>query len=125
MPYITKQFKFCAAHRYWNPKWDEDKNYSVFGDDVKVHGHNYVLDITITGPINPDSGFIFDIQELKMIVDRNVIKKIDHSLIQEDIDYGIGIIHENIIDEINILNATKEAMLLAVSALENKPDNPF
>ena len=70
MPYITKQFKFCAAHRYWNPKWAEDKNYSVFGDDVKVHGHNYILDITITGPINPDSGFIFDIQELKMIVNR-------------------------------------------------------
>ena len=68
-------------------RWDEDKNYSVFGDDIKVHGHNYVLDITITGPINPDSGFIFDIQELKMIVDRNVIKKIDHSLIQEDIDW--------------------------------------
>ena len=111
MPYITKQFKFCAAHRYWNPKWDEDKNYSVFGDDVKVHGHNYVLDITITGPINPDSGFIFDIQELKMIVDRNVIKKIDHSLIQEDIEWFQGkqpstenlvcFIWESIVGEIN------------------------
>ena len=57
MPYITKQFKFCAAHKYWNPSWDEDKNYAVFGDDVKVHGHNYVLDVTITGPINQESGF--------------------------------------------------------------------
>ena len=74
MPYITKQFKFCAAHRYWNPKWDEDKNYSVFGDDVKVHGHNYILDITITGPVNQESGFIFCIQELKDIIN-NKFKK--------------------------------------------------
>ena len=90
MPYITKQFKFCAAHKYWNPSWDEDKNYAVFGDDVKVHGHNYVLDITLTGPINPSSGFIFDIQELKMIVKKNVLSKLDHSLIQEDINWFQG-----------------------------------
>ena len=90
MPYITKQFKFCAAHKYWNPSWNEDKNYAVFGDDVKVHGHNYVLDITITGPINPDSGFIFDIHELKTIVKQYVLSKLDHSLIQEDIDWFEG-----------------------------------
>ena len=90
MPYITKQFKFCAAHKYWNPSWDENKNYAVFGDDVKVHGHNYVLDITITGPINPDSGFIFDIQELKTIVEKNVLNKLDHSQIQEDIQWFEG-----------------------------------
>ena len=90
MPYITKQFKFCAAHKYWNSSWDEDKNYAVFGDDIKVHGHNYVLDITITGPINDDSGFIFCMQELKEIVNTNVINKIDHSLIQEDIPWFKG-----------------------------------
>ena len=36
MPYITKQFKFCAAHKYWNDSWTHDKNYEVFGDDIKV-----------------------------------------------------------------------------------------
>ena len=90
MPYITKQFKFCAAHKYWNPNWDKDKNYAVFGDDVKVHGHNYVLDVTITGPVNKESGFIFDIQDLKNIVKNNVIKKLDHSLIQEDVEWFEG-----------------------------------
>ena len=49
MPYITKQFKFCAAHKYWNDSWDKSKNYKVFEDDIKLHGHNYVLDITIKG----------------------------------------------------------------------------
>ena len=52
MPYITKQFKFCAAHKYWNDIWDHDQNFKVFGDDIRVHGHNYVLDVTITGPLN-------------------------------------------------------------------------
>ena len=90
MPFITKQFKFCAAHKYWNEAWDKDQNYAVFGDDVKVHGHNYVLDITITGPINQDSGFIFDIQELKKIVNIKVIDILDHSQIQEDVPWFKG-----------------------------------
>ena len=90
MPYITKQFKFCAAHKYWNDIWDHDQNFKVFGDDIRVHGHNYVLDVTITGPLNEDSGFIFDIQELKKIVNDNVIKVIDHSEIQKDIKWFEG-----------------------------------
>ena len=87
MPFITKQFKFCAAHKYWNDSWNHNQNYKVFGDDVRVHGHNYILDITITGPVSEESGFIFDIQELKEIVSNNVIDIIDHSQIQEDIEW--------------------------------------
>lgn len=90
MPYLTKQFKFCAAHKYWNDKWDNDKNYKVFGDDIKVHGHNYVLDVTIRGEIDPDSGFIVDIQDIKTIVSENVIKVLDHSQIEKDIEWFKG-----------------------------------
>ena len=90
MPYITKQFKFCAAHKYWNDSWDNKKNYEVFGDDIKVHGHNYVLDVTITGPINEASGFIYDIQELKQIVNTQVVDLLDHSQIQKDIVWFEG-----------------------------------
>ena len=90
MPYLTKQFKFCAAHKYWNKKWSKDKNYQVFGDDVRVHGHNYILDITITGTVDEDSGFIYDIQKLKSLVDDKVIKVLDHSQIQEDINWFKG-----------------------------------
>ena len=90
MPYLTKQFKFCAAHKYWNNKWDKDKNYQVFGDDIKVHGHNYILDVTIRGEINPDSGFIVDIQDIKSIVSENVIDILDHSQIEKDIEWFKG-----------------------------------
>ena len=87
MPYLTKQFKFCAAHKYWNDKWDYDKNYKVFGEDVRIHGHNYVLDVTVTGEIDSDSGFVCDLQEIKTIVSKNVINVLDHCQIDKDIEW--------------------------------------
>ena len=87
MPYITKQFKFCAAHRYWNDNWTNEKNKKIFEDDVKVHGHNYELDITIKGDANPESGFIINISELKDVVNTHIIKILDHSEIQNDIKW--------------------------------------
>ena len=90
MPYLTKQFKFCAAHKYWNDKWDYDKNYQVFGDDVRVHGHNYVLDVTVTGDIDPDSGFVCDLQHIKSVVNKYVVDILDHNQIEKDIEWFEG-----------------------------------
>ena len=84
MPQITKQYKFCAAHKYWNDKWDEDKNKDIFDEDVKLHGHNYDLYVTIKGPINHDSGFIINLKDLNQIVQNKVIAKLDHTLIQDN-----------------------------------------
>ena len=55
MPLITKEYKFCAAHRYWNDKWSKEENFNVFGDDIRNHGHNYILRITVKGKINPEA----------------------------------------------------------------------
>tara|TARA_B100000579_G_C22828644_1_gene854669 strand:+ start:212 stop:625 length:414 start_codon:yes stop_codon:yes gene_type:complete len=85
MPYITKQFKFCAAHKYWNDNWSDEKNKEIFEDDIRIHGHNYELDITISGIPSEDSGFIVNISELKKIVDENVISILDHSQIEQDV----------------------------------------
>ena len=49
MPIITKEYKFCAAHRYWNQHWTEEKNQDIFGDDIRLHGHNYVLEVSVAG----------------------------------------------------------------------------
>tara|TARA_B110000196_G_scaffold208998_1_gene179153 strand:+ start:513 stop:926 length:414 start_codon:yes stop_codon:yes gene_type:complete len=87
MPYLTKQYKFCAAHRYWNPNWSDKKNYQIFGEDVRIHGHNYTLDITISGPINDESGFIVNLSELNKIVKLHVLDVMDHSQIQLDIPW--------------------------------------
>ena len=87
MPYLAKQFKFCAAHKYWNPDWDEEKNLKIFEDDVRIHGHNYDLDITIKGEPDQESGFIINISDLKKIVKEKVLDILDHSQIQEDIQW--------------------------------------
>ena len=87
MPFITKQYKFCAAHRYWNSRWTEAENLENFGDDIYLHGHNYNLDITISGEINTDSGFVVNLQKLNNIVQKNVISIMDHSQIEKDIDW--------------------------------------
>ena len=87
MPYLTKQYKFCAAHRYWNSNWSDEKNYQIFGEDVRIHGHNYTLDITISGPINDESGFIVNLFELNKIVKLHVLDVMDHRQIQLDIPW--------------------------------------
>ena len=109
MPQITKQYKFCAAHKYWNDTWDEAKNIEVFDDDVKIHGHNYDLYVTIKGPTDIDSGFIINLKDLNKIVDEKVISNLDHSLIQDNIWFTdkqpstenlVVYIWEQIVDEI-------------------------
>ena len=87
MIYLTKQYKFCAAHKYWNDNWSDQKNIEVFDEDVKVHGHNYTLSITVKGKIDNDSGFIVDIKKLNKIVSKYIIDIFDHSQIEKDIDW--------------------------------------
>jgi len=89
-PYITKVFHFCAAHQYGNSKWSDEKNKEVFGPDARVHGHNYKLEVTVTGDINPDTGFLIDLGELSTIVNDNVISKLDHSQFEVDVPWFKG-----------------------------------
>ena len=87
MIYLTKQYKFCAAHKYWNYNWSAQKNKEVFDEDIKIHGHNYILSITVKGNINHDSGFIVDIKKLNKIVSKYIIDIFDHSQIEKDINW--------------------------------------
>ena len=86
-PYITKVFHFCAAHQYGHSDWSDEKNKEVFGPDAKVHGHNYKLEVTVTGKINPETGFLIDLGELSKIVNDNVLSKLDHSQFEKDLPW--------------------------------------
>ena len=87
MPFLTKQYKFCAAHRYWNSGWSESENKNIFGKDIYIHGHNYSLDITISGPIVESSGFIINLKFLNELVEEKIINLLDHSQIEKDIEW--------------------------------------
>ena len=88
--YLTKVFSFCAAHQYGNKKWSDQENWEVFGKDTRVHGHNYTLHVTVTGEINPDSGFLVDLGHLKKIVNEHVVDVLDHSQFDKDIPWFEG-----------------------------------
>ena len=88
--YLTKIFYFNAAHQYGHEDWTDEKNRNVFGLDSKVHGHNYTLEVMVTGKINPETGFVVDLGHLKNIVETNVINVLDHSQIEREIDWFNG-----------------------------------
>jgi len=90
MPFITKTFYFSAAHQYGWAKWSKEKNREVFGDDSRLHGHNYALEVTVRGEINPETGFVVDLSELSTIVQNRIIDKLDHSTIEKDIPWFQG-----------------------------------
>lgn len=87
MPHITKKFKFCAAHQYWNIDWDAKKNREVFREDSRLHGHNYTLEVTVKGFPDPDTGFVTDLSEIKRLVNEKIINVIDHSRIEKDLTW--------------------------------------
>jgi len=89
-PYLTKVFTFCAAHQYGHDDWTPEQNEETFGPDARVHGHNYTLEVTVTGPVNPDTGFIVDLGRLKKVVETRVVRLLDHSQIERDISWFKG-----------------------------------
>ena len=86
-PYLTKIFHFNAAHQYGHSDWTDEKNWEVFGPDSKIHGHNYMLEVMVTGDIVDDTGFLVDLGNLKKIVKKNVIDILDHSLFNVEVEF--------------------------------------
>lgn len=82
---LTKRVDFAASHRYWNPKWSEGQNRSVFGKCTSPygHGHNYILEVTLEGEVDPDIGMIINLYDLKPILS-DVLKDFDHKYLNED-----------------------------------------
>ena len=86
-PYLTKVFHFNAAHQYGHSDWTDEKNWEVFGPASKIHGHNYMLEVMVTGDIVDDTGFLVDLGNLKKIVKKNVIDILDHSLFNVEVEF--------------------------------------
>ena len=89
MVYLTRLEHFNAAHRLFNSKWTDEKNEQVFGKcaNKNWHGHNYQLFVTIKGDPDPDTGFIFDVKQLSMLIREHVIEKVDHLNLNLDIGF--------------------------------------
>lgn len=84
---INKIFTFCAAHRYYNPELGEEGNRAAFGKDMRLHGHNYELTVGVTGEVNPQTGFLVDLDPLQELVNTRVVEVLDHSRIDTDLPW--------------------------------------
>lgn len=89
---ITRREYFNAAHRLYNPKWSAEKNWEVFGPCSRMHGHNWELFVTVEGEVDEDTGFVMDLKKLKDLVRDVVISKVDHTYLNEDVDFLHGIL---------------------------------
>jgi 6-pyruvoyltetrahydropterin/6-carboxytetrahydropterin synthase len=82
---LTKRVEFCAAHRYANPRWGEDENRRRFGKAMNLHGHNYVLEVTIQGTPAPETGMVMDLKALKDLITDAVLDRLDHKNLNVDV----------------------------------------
>lgn len=92
MIYITRRERFSAAHKLYRTDWSLQENEEAFGkcSNPNWHGHNYELFVTIKGEIDPATGFVMDLRELKHIILDEVINKVDHRNINLDVDFMQG-----------------------------------
>ena len=82
---VTKRVEFCAAHRYVNRAWDDAENRRRFGKAANLHGHNYVLEVTIQGTPSPDTGMVMDLKALKDLITEAVLDRLDHKNLNVDV----------------------------------------
>jgi 6-pyruvoyltetrahydropterin/6-carboxytetrahydropterin synthase len=88
MVYLTRRYRFAAAHRLHSVVLSEKENQSVYGkcNNPHGHGHNYVLDVTVAGPVDPATGMVVDLGLLDGMVEREVLERFDHKHLNLDVE---------------------------------------
>jgi 6-pyruvoyltetrahydropterin/6-carboxytetrahydropterin synthase len=87
MVYLTRKAEFSASHYYHNPALSPEENQRIFGkcNNPNGHGHNYTLEVTVRGAVDPRSGFVVDLKQLKDIMHREVLDVLDHRFLNKEI----------------------------------------
>jgi 6-pyruvoyltetrahydropterin/6-carboxytetrahydropterin synthase len=88
MVYLTRRYRFCASHRLHNEALSDDANLRIYGkcDSAFGHGHNYVLEVTVEGPIDQETGMVFDLLALDRLVEKEVLERFDHTNLNLDVE---------------------------------------
>jgi 6-pyruvoyltetrahydropterin/6-carboxytetrahydropterin synthase len=98
---ITRRLHFSAAHRVHNPALSDSENKRLFGkcNNPNWHGHNYMLDVSVRGPLDEKTGYVVDLSRIRDIAQEHVIDKVDHRNFNLDVDFMRGTIPttENIV----------------------------
>ncbi len=87
MIYLTRKCEFSASHFYHNPDFTAEQNRRVFGKcaNLNGHGHNYTLEVTVKGEVDPATGFVVDLKQLKDILNDEVVDAMDHRHLNKEV----------------------------------------
>lgn len=98
---VTRRLHFSAAHRVHNPAMSDEENRRVFGkcNNPNWHGHNYILDVSVTGTLDERTGYVIDLSRVKQVVEDRVIRHVDHRNLNLEVEFLSGVIPttENIV----------------------------
>ena len=91
---VTRRLHFSAAHRVHNPALSEEENRRTFGkcNNPNWHGHNYILDVSVTGPLDEKTGYVIDLSRVKQIVTERVVDRVDHRNLNLEVEFLRGVI---------------------------------
>lgn len=91
---VTRRVHFCAGHRLHNPAWEEERNRATYGacSNPSGHGHNYDLEVTVEGEIDPEVGYVMDLRALKELLGDAVLSEIDHRNLNLDVPWLEGVV---------------------------------
>jgi 6-pyruvoyltetrahydropterin/6-carboxytetrahydropterin synthase len=86
---VTRRLHFSAAHRVHNPAMSDEENRRVFGkcNNPNWHGHNYILDVSVTGTLDARTGYVIDLSRVKQIVEERVIRHVDHRNLNLEVEF--------------------------------------
>jgi 6-pyruvoyltetrahydropterin/6-carboxytetrahydropterin synthase len=84
---LGRRYRFAASHRLHSPQLSAEENWRVFGkcNNPHGHGHNYVLEVSLSGDVDPATGMIANLSDLDAFVDRQVLAEFDHKSLNEDV----------------------------------------
>ena len=89
---ITRRATFAAAHILCRDEWSDEKNREVFGACATDHGHNYVIEVTVGGALDPETGMVVNLKHVDSVLRREFIDAVDHHHLNKDVDFFRGVI---------------------------------
>ena len=110
--YVTRKVHFNAAHRLHNPARSDAWNRETFGkcNNPNWHGHNYVLEVTVVGEPDPETGYVIDLGVLKGLVEEKIVDKVDHKNLNLEVDFLEGVLPSTENFVVAIWNELNEAL---------------
>jgi 6-pyruvoyltetrahydropterin/6-carboxytetrahydropterin synthase len=89
---VTRRVTFAAAHVLRRPEWDDRRNKEVFGQCAGDHGHNYVLEVSVSGEPDPATGMVVNLKDLDRAVKQAVVRHVDHRHLNRDVPFLEGVV---------------------------------